>query len=168
MKKNIFIIAAAILMALVVYPLSSSAQVFFMENPSVGKEAQDFTLKTVGGGEATFSDLRDGKKAIVFFWATWCPHCRSALNKLKGLEQEIEGQNIQLVLVDVGENEQVVKSYLDRNNIDADVFLDEQTKVSELYGVIGIPTFYFVGEDGITRKVQNAFPEDLEKPFYGE
>ena len=164
MKKNILMMAAVIVMTL---SLSSSAQVFFMQNPNVGKPAEDFTLKTVGGGETTFQDVRDGGKAIVFFWATWCPHCREALGKLRQSQQELKDQKIKLILVDVGEEEAAVKSYLDRNKIDMEVFLDEQTDVSGLYGVIGIPTFYFVGEDGIIRKVQNAFPQDLEQSFYG-
>ena len=166
--KNTYIIALITLMALFFNPLQASGQVFFMENPNVGKEAEDFTLKILNGGETSLSEFREGKKAVVFFWATWCPHCREALAELDQRKQEIEDNDIKIVLVDVGESKEVVGKYLEKNNINMDVFLDEETQVSEIYGVIGIPTFYFVGEDGIVRKVQNSLPEDLEMIFYGD
>lgn len=165
--RSVFVIVMVALAALFVHPPQASGQVFYMENPNVGKEAQNFTLNVLDGGEASFDDFREGKKAIVFFWATWCPHCRTALNELVRRKQEIDSLDIKVVLVDVGEAREIVQKYFEKNNIDMDVFLDEATEISETYGVIGIPTFYFVGEDGIIRKVQNSFPQDFENPFYG-
>ena len=54
-----------------------------------------------------------------------------------------------------------------KNKITMDVFLDEASETADSYGIIGVPTFYFVGEDGIVRDVQNSLPEDLDMAFYG-
>lgn len=165
--KNAWFIFVITVTALVICPLRASGQVFFMENPSVGKEAEDFTLEVLDGGEVSLSEFREGQKAIIFFWATWCPHCRDALEVLKERNQEIEDREIKLVLVDVGESREVVQQYFNKNDIYFNVFLDVETQVAERYGVIGIPTFYYIGEDGIVRKVQNNLPQDLEMVFYG-
>ncbi|MBN1870805.1 MAG: TlpA family protein disulfide reductase [Candidatus Omnitrophica bacterium] len=167
MRRNIRFITMVALVALAFYPVQASGQVFFMENPNVGKEAQEFTLKVLDGTEVNLSEVRKGKKAVILFWATWCPHCRGALNGLRQKKQEIENQDIKIILIDVGESREVVGKFFEKNGIDMDVFLDEATEVSEIYGVVGIPTFYFIGEDGIIRKVRNSLPQDLEMVFYG-
>lgn len=165
--KNTYIVALIALAALVFNPLQASGQGFFIGNPNVGKEAKDFTLKVLDGSESSLSEFREGKKAIVFFWATWCPHCREALANLNEKRQEIQDKGIKIVVVDAGESKEVVSKYLKNNNIDMNVFLDEESEAAEAYGVIGIPTFYFIGEDGIIRNVRNSFPQDLENVFYG-
>ena len=165
--KSAYIIALIALTVLVFDPLQASGQVFFMGNPNVGKEAQDFTLKVLDGGEVSLNEFLEGKKAIVLFWATWCPGCRETLEGLNQRRQEIEDNDTKIVLVDVGESEEIVKKYFEENDIYIDVFLDEEIEVSKIYGVIGIPTFYFIGGDGIIRKVCNSLPQDLEQAFYG-
>ena len=84
------------------------------------------------------------------------------LSKNKG---DIEKKGIKIAPVDVGEKESIVNKYLEKNNIEFSVFLDEKSEVSEDYGLIGVPTFYFINEDGIVTDVQHSLPEDLEKAF---
>ncbi|MCK4881543.1 MAG: TlpA family protein disulfide reductase [Candidatus Omnitrophica bacterium] len=166
--KNMTIIALIVLAALFLSPLQASGQVFFMGNPNVGKEAEDFTVKSLTGEETSLNEFRSGQKTIVFFWSTWCSHCRGALSNLEKKKKELKGQNIKVMVIDVGESKEVVSQYLERSKIEREVFLDEDAEVSNLYGVLGIPTFYFIGEDGIVRKVRNSFPQDLEGSFYGK
>ena len=165
MKNMIRILGVVVLVGLFYNPVVVFGQFFFMENEKVGKPVEDFTLKVVNGGEVSLESFRDGKQAIVFFWATWCPHCREALSELDENKETIEEQGIKVALVDVGEKESVVSNYLDKNKIQMNVFLDEESVVSERYEVIGVPTFYFVDEGGIVLDVQHSFPEDLEKVF---
>ena len=103
-------------------PPSARAQFFFMENSLVGQMSPDFTLKTFNGGEVNMTKLRDNKSAIIFFWATWCPHCREALKDLNRNSAGMEGKGIKLMLVDVGEEEKEVRRYMERNKIGATVF----------------------------------------------
>ena len=166
--KNMTIIALIVLAALFLSPMQASGQVFFMGNPSVGKEAEDFTLKSLTGEETSLNEFRSGQKIIIFFWSTWCPHCREALSNLEKKKKELKGQKIKVMVIDVGESKEIVGQYLERNKIGREVFLDEEAEVSNLYGVLGIPTFYFIGGDGVVRKVRNSFPQDLEGSFYGK
>ena len=146
-------------------PAAETGQFFFMKNENVGKEVRDFTLKMLNGGETNLQKYREGKKAIVFFWATWCPHCREALDDMTRQKEAIANKGIKLVLVDVGEEEGVVDKYVQKQKIDMDVFLDIDSKVSEAYDLIGVPTFYFVNEHGFVTDVQHSLPKDLDQAF---
>lgn len=159
------ILILLIISAVVFAPSTAQSQFFYMENEDIGKPVKDFTLKVVNGEEASLEKYRDGQKAIIFFWATWCPHCRMQLGNLNRDQSAIKKKNIKIVLVNVGESEPIVNKYMKKNKIDMNVFLDEQSEVSDLYGLIGLPTFYYVGEDGLVIDVQHALPEDIDKAF---
>jgi peroxiredoxin len=134
-------------------------------NPLEGKAAPDFTLSTLTKNSVKLSEYRQGQPAIIFFWATWCPHCREALEVLDARAFEIEKQGIKVVLVDVGEDKGDVASYLKAHNIKADVFLDEDTSVSNDYSILGVPTFFLVTQEGMIKAVQHTFPEDYQEIF---
>lgn len=138
---------------------------FFMENEAIGKPAPDFTLPTAGGAKMSFAEFRSDKSAIVFFWATWCPHCRRELGNLNASKEAIEKKGIRIALVDIGEDEQTVQQYLQKNKIGLTVFLDQDSSVAESYNIIGVPTFYFVDKTGIVRDVQHSLPENYEEIF---
>lgn len=167
MKKIICLAFMLSLSATSFHPSLAMGQFFFLEDESVGKPAKDFTLKTVGGAPVSLTDFRQGGKAIIFFWAIWCPHCRRELTELNKNKAALEQKGIKIVLVDVGEQEEVVRRYAQNNNINMTIFLDEGTSVAEEYGLVGVPTFYLVDQQGIVRDVQHAMPEEYEAILEG-
>ena len=148
--------------------LSSSqayGQFFYMENLDIGKPVKDFSLKMMDGNEGNLTKYRDGKNAIVFFWATWCPHCREELKEMNAMKEDFEKKDIRLVIVNSGEKEKIVKNYVEKHNIKLDMFLDVDSEVTEEYDIFGLPTFYFVRKDGIVADVLHSIPENLDKVF---
>ena len=143
----------------------ASGQFPFFGNPLVGEKAPDFTLTSVSGKSASLSQLRGGKPCIIFFWATWCPHCREQLKHLKSVVGELQQKGYQLLLVDLQEDAGAVKAFLDRQQLPFDVLLDADAGVAEQYGVIGVPSFYFVDASGIIQGVEHVLPEDYESFF---
>ena len=146
----------------------SFGQLFFFENPLIGKQAPDFTLKTLSGKSMNLNQWRKGDPAIIFFWATWCPHCRQQLGELNDQSQQIAQKGIKLILVDLGEEAKKVRSYMEKNQYPFEVFLDQDSSVSEKYGIIGVPTFFFVDKAGIIQAVEHAIPENYDKIFLEE
>lgn len=163
MKNTIRSILILGLLVFTLRPSAAMGQFFFLENESVGKPAKNFTLRTVGGKTLNLAEFRNGQKAVIFFWATWCPHCRRELEGLSRNKEQIARKGIAIILVDVGEGEGDVRQYLQKSNIAMDVFLDTDSSVSESYGVMGIPTFYLVDREGIVRDVQHSLPENYEE-----
>ncbi|PIW62910.1 MAG: hypothetical protein COW13_02325, partial [Candidatus Omnitrophica bacterium CG12_big_fil_rev_8_21_14_0_65_50_5] len=115
--------------------------------------------------DVNYQTLVKGKNSIIFFWATWCPHCREAMKEFNGRKEEFKSRNVEMVLVDVDEDSQKVASHVKRHNIAFDVLFDRDSAVSEEYGVIGFPTFVFVDKKGIVKDVQHELPEDYEELF---
>jgi len=143
----------------------ASGQLPFFGNNLLGEQAPDFTLPSLRGETVTFSRLRGDKKAIIFFWATWCPHCRQALKELNAETETILQKGIQIVLVDLGESARQVSNYVLANKIKSDILLDEESSLSRPYALMGIPTFVFVDEKGIVTGVEHSMPLNVEEVF---
>ncbi|MBF0485422.1 MAG: redoxin domain-containing protein [Candidatus Omnitrophica bacterium] len=140
----------------------TSAQGFF-DHPLRGKAAPNIVLEKLEGGRVGLIDQVKGKQAIVFFWATWCPHCREQIQALNARRSELEKAGIMIEFVDVGEPKGQVKAFLKDHQMSDNVFLDIDTQASEAYSVYGIPTLYFIGRDGIVHEALNEFPDNFEK-----
>ena len=152
-----------ILVGLIVWIASTAQAQLMIKNPNVGKPVPNFKAKTLAGPEKTLSDFSAGKPTIVFFWATWCPHCRAALKELNKDSEQYAKKGIQIALVDVGEQSREVKAYAEKNKVALEIFLDEDETISEKFEIIGVPTFIFVNAAGVIKDVQHELPNDYEK-----
>ena len=152
-----------LLVFLVLAPSHAMGQFFMSEHPLLGQPAPDFTLKTSRQNEESLTQYRKNNSAIIFFWATWCSHCREQLAGLDGKFEELGKKNIKIVLVDVGENAKQVNAYVDAHKIDFDVFLDEQQVVSLEYSIVGVPTFFFINNEGVIQAVEHFLPDNYEE-----
>jgi peroxiredoxin len=160
MKLMIKIILAFLMLgAFALTPILSQAQFFVMDNPLVNQKIPDFTLNNTKGAKVNLAQYRDNQPTIVFFWATWCPHCREQIKELNKNKDKISGQGIKILLVDVGEDAAQVNKYVSKNNLALDIVLDQEQKVSEDYGLIGVPTFFFVDKNGTIKAVEHVLPE---------
>ena len=133
------------------------------QSPQVGRKAPDFTLERVNGTSASLSQVIKDKKAIVFFFATWCPHCREQLKAIAGRKADIDRLGVVIVLVNVGESKDTAVKFLKERGITYDTFLDVNSFVSEVYQVAGIPTLVFIGADGKVRYVEYGLPDNYEE-----
>ncbi|MBF0483551.1 MAG: TlpA family protein disulfide reductase [Candidatus Omnitrophica bacterium] len=137
------------------------AQFFpFDESSVTGQKAKNFSVPTMSGSTLTVNEtLFKNKTTLMFFWATWCPHCREALQDLKGRLAELKDKKVQVILIDLGEDAGKVKQYLGNVKVDVDSGLDLDNSVAEQYGVVGIPTFVLVDATGTIKSVEHALPE---------
>lgn len=136
-----------------------------VEGSLVGKPAPEFSLETTDGTQQSLTKALAGKRTVLFFWATWCPHCHEALESISLHLNDIKLKGVQILLVDVGESKEDVKTYLARRQLALDSFLDEDNTIAGQYGVIGIPTLFFIDEKGIIRSILHEFPYDYEAEF---
>ncbi|MBF0595536.1 MAG: TlpA family protein disulfide reductase [Candidatus Omnitrophica bacterium] len=142
---------------------AGSVQAGFYDNPMIGQKATDFKLMQLKGGEVTLENLRKGGKAIVMFWATWCPHCREQLKDIAAQKAVLEKAGVTLVLVDIGEDKVKVEKYLSSKGYDLNVLLDQDSTVAETYQVAGVPTIVLIASDGKIRDVGYALPDNFEE-----
>lgn len=112
----------------------------------IGSLAPDFTLYDMDGKAMSLSEYK-GKKVFLNFWATWCGFCDLEMPDL----QKINDENDDLVVlaVNVREEEDIVKSYIEEGGYDFPVVFDEDGDVASMYLISGMPTTYFINEDGV-------------------
>jgi len=129
-----------------------------------GQTAPDFTLYSLTGEEVTLSDLQ-GKSIILFFWTTWCPHCRKALYTLSRMYDEMQQENIELLSINIQESKSKVKSFMKKYKAEYTTLLDSFSRASELYGVSGIPAYYFISNKGKILHVDYELPSYYKSIF---
>jgi len=116
--------------------------------PVVGALAPDFTLPDLNGNPVSLSSLR-GRPLVLNFWATWCPPCRMELPDLVDAHQAHRGQDLTIVAVSFMENPQVVREFASATEMPFPVLLDEDGRVGTSYRVRGLPSSFFIDEEGV-------------------
>lgn len=111
-----------------------------------GDPYRDFTATLTTGETFTLSDY-EGKIILLNFWATWCGPCVREMPAFPRL-QETFGDDLVLVAVNCGEDEETVTAFLEENGYEFKVILDPEYAVSDLYPSDGIPYTLIIGPDG--------------------
>ena len=69
---------------------------------------------------------------------------------------------VKLLAIDIGESEETVKRFIEKNHYEFTVLLDQDSAVAERYGVMGIPTYVLINKSGAIVEQQNEFPADYK------
>jgi peroxiredoxin len=136
-----------------------------INNQLVGKTAPDLVLSKTDGASASIMAARQGQKAVLIFWATWCPHCYEELGAINNQVADIEKKGIKVILVDMGETKEDVQEYFLKRQMKLISFVDTDSALQEPYHLVGIPTLVFVDEKGVVCNVTHVFPADYETFF---
>ncbi|HET8569873.1 MAG TPA: TlpA disulfide reductase family protein [Candidatus Limnocylindria bacterium] len=119
--------------------------------PAVGRTAPDLEWAMPDGTLRRLSDLR-GATVIVNFWATWCEPCRE---ELPALDRVARSGQATVLAVDVDESPEKIDAFLASLRLDSvTAILDTGSATAKRWGVIGLPTSFFIGPDGVIRHVE--------------
>lgn len=111
-----------------------------------GREAPEFTLKDLEGRTYAVSHLR-GKVVVINFWATWCLPCKVEIPMLKSLHSELEKDGL-VILGLTQESAATVATFVQENEINYPVVIDDRSEAADAYGIKGYPTVVVVDRDG--------------------
>jgi len=112
-----------------------------------GKRAPDFELEDLNGNMISLSEYR-GEKVFLNFWASWCPPCRAEMPDMQKLH-EAEFENFTILAVNIGEGKSTAANFAMQNQLRFKILLDNSRETAQEYLVRGIPTSYFLDEDGV-------------------
>lgn len=112
------------------------------------KMAADFTLPTVDGTQVSLGAYR-GKVVFLNFWATWCIPCREEMPALERLHQVYQAQGLAVISIDLKESAEQVKAFFQKHALSFPALLDHNGSVFRDYLVMGMPTTYLIGRDGM-------------------
>ena len=119
--------------------------------PRIGKLAPDFELLDLDGKPIRLSHLK-GQPVMINFWATWCPPCREEIPLIE--EVRVQFPDLVILAVDADESESTVRAFVQTNQITTIVLLDPGSIINDRYYVEGLPTSYFIDNNGVIRSAQ--------------
>ncbi|WP_075982179.1 thiol-disulfide oxidoreductase ResA [Bacillus massilinigeriensis] len=150
MKKQRLVIRTiilAILAAAVIYTLYANFTKEEVEKVELGKTAPDFALVDMNGQKHKLSDYK-GQGVFLNFWATWCKPCKNEMPYINNQYQKYKDQGVQVLAVDVGESDIVVKEYADNLNLSFPIVNDKDGQVMTAYGIDPLPITFLIDKDG--------------------
>ena len=159
MKKRIIVSIVLLLAFFMSCKVASSQRL-----QQVSSQKLDFSLKDIKGNTVSLSDF-EGQGVILFFWTTWCPHCRNQLIEFNKKYKDIVASGIQLVSIDVGESEGVVRRFVQKNSLAYPVLLDYNNEVSEQYDVSGVPTIVLISKERTILDFSYRLPSNYRDYF---
>lgn len=99
-----------------------------------------------------------GQPVLVHFWATWCPICRTEQGSIVAIAQD--DPNIITIAMQSGRPEEVAR-YMHEQGIDFPVVNDADGKISNAWGVHGVPASFIIAPDGRIRFVEVGYTTGL-------
>jgi peroxiredoxin len=129
---------------------------------TTGDAVPTFRLRTLAGAPVNTARFK-GKPYVVSFWASWCGPCRKEMPLLNEAYGKRDGA-LPVVGVTFQDPASESKKFVDQYGIDFPIAPDDGYRIAKAFGVINVPTTFFVGADGkvVERVAGDGKVKDLE------
>jgi thiol-disulfide isomerase/thioredoxin len=109
----------------------------------------DLSFVDASGRERTLKDWT-GKVVLLNVWATWCAPCRKEMPALDRLEQQLGGEDFQVLAISVDKSgiEGARKFFKDIKVEKLDLYADPTLRLTSGLKVVGMPTTLLIGRGG--------------------
>jgi len=140
--------------ALLAYPVSQAEAI------DEGEPAPAFEAPALGGGSTVSLDEYRGKVVYLDFWASWCPPCLESIPQIERLRSAFEGQDFQVLAVNVDSKPEKALRFLKRNPVGYPSASDPKGLLPKRYDLQTMPTSFLIDRSGIVRYVHSGFRRD--------
>jgi len=128
------------------------------------KPAPNFTLKSLSGKNLKLSEMT-GNVVLINFWASWCGPCREEMPLLNALHKKYEPLGFTVLGVNVEEQTDKARGFLNDFPVDFPVLLDKKNEVSKMYNVVAMPTTVVVDREGNMRFIHKGYKRGDEEKY---
>ena len=111
------------------------------------REAPDFTLPLVDGGQLRLSSYR-GKIVLLDFWATWCVPCREETPHFVELQRKYGDRGLQVIGVSMDDSPDPVRAFYRQFRMNYPVVMGTADVGAAYGGVLGLPIAFLVDREG--------------------
>lgn len=147
------LLTKSFLTACVLFMLSSPA---WAVRP--GDMAPDFErVPLKGGAPVALQDYR-GKVVVVDFWASWCGPCRKSMPFLSDLYKQHKPRGFEVLAVNLDSRVDEALRFLRDYPVQYPV-LHDNGRLPELYGLVGMPTSFYIDRQGRVRFIHIGFDD---------
>ncbi|MFD2556687.1 TlpA family protein disulfide reductase [Sphingobacterium tabacisoli] len=122
--------------------------------------------------EITLTDLQEkpvrladynGKILVIDFWSTICTPCIAAFSGFERVIADYSKEDLQLFVIDLFEDHNTVKGYVEQKGITLDVLRDEENAA---YDVQGTPTKIVFDPAGNIRFFSTGYAGSTDREYY--
>ena len=119
-------------------------------NINIGSIAPTFQAFRADGGAEHFPAAYFGKPLVVRFWADWCKYCEGEMKAIETVYQANKGK-LQVLAINAGQDKATINAFIKKIGVTYPAVLDENSAIARSYGVVGLPTTFFIDGKGIVR-----------------
>lgn len=120
-------------------------------NINVGSPAPAFLAVRTDGGMQDFPTAYAGKPLVIRFWADWCKYCEGEMKAIDNVYRRYHDKGLEVLAVNAGQDAKTVDAFMRRIGVSYPASLDENSAIARSYGVVGLPTTFFVDARGTVR-----------------
>ena len=106
-----------------------------------------FQLASLEGRQISPQDFL-GRVVVIDLWATWCGPCHVQADFLETLYDEYQGQGVEFLAINSGEDLSTVQSFVEKTPFPYPVLMDPNQTVMRRYKSSGLPTVMVVDVTG--------------------
>lgn len=135
------------------------------ESIKIDGVAPDFTLKSNQDGKnLRLEDMR-GQVVMLNFWASWCGPCRQEMPLMDDIFKKYEKFGFTIFAVNVDEDSADADRFLRDVPVTFPILYDNESRISELYGVDAMPTTVMIDRNGNKRFLHRGYKDGYEKEY---
>ena len=118
---------------------------------NIGDIAPTFQTFRADGMPAHFPAAWAGKPVVIRFWADWCKYCEGEMKAIDAVYQRQKSRGLEVIAINAGQDKKTVVEFMQKLGVGYPALLDENSAIARRYGVVGLPTTYFVDAGGMVR-----------------
>jgi peroxiredoxin len=119
-------------------------------NINIGSIAPTFQTFRADGGAEHFPAAYFGKPLVIRFWADWCKYCEGEMKAIETIYQPNKGK-LQVLAINAGQDKATINAFIKKIGVTYPALLDENSAIARSYGVVGLPTTFFIDGQGVVR-----------------
>ena len=117
---------------------------------NIGMVAPAFDARHVDGMPARAATWA-GKPLVIRFWADWCKFCEGEMQAIDKVYRRLKPRGLEVIAINAGQDGKTVAAFMQKIGVSYPALLDENSAIAKSYGVVGLPTTYFVDARGVVR-----------------
>jgi peroxiredoxin len=118
---------------------------------NLGDPAPAFKTQRLDGDEVDFPAATAGRPLVIRFWADWCKYCEPEMKAIDAVYRRHKEKGLEVFAINAGQDKPAVAAFIRKLGVTYPILLDEKSSIAKRYGVIGLPTTYFVDAKGVVR-----------------